>query len=53
MADLGKAAKKLKKQVDKPIPGDEAEDAALIAVSEGLVADASRVVEKYLAAAKP
>ena len=53
MADLGKEAKKLKKQVDKPIPENEVEDAALIAVPEGLVADASRVVEKYLTAAKP
>ena len=53
MADFGKEAKKLKKQVDKPIPGDEVEDAALIAVPGGLVADAARVVEKYLAAAKP
>ena len=53
MADLGKEAKRLKKQVDKPIPGDEAEDVALMAIPKGLVADASRVVEKYLAAAKP
>ena len=53
IADLGKEAKALKKRVDKPIPGDAVEDAALIAVPRGLVADAARVVEKYLAAAKP
>ena len=53
MAELGGEAKRLKKQVDKPIPGDEAEDAALIAVPRGLVADASLVVEKYLAIIKP
>ena len=53
MADLGNEAKRLKKQVDKPIPRDEAGDAVLIAVPKELVADASLVVEKYLTAAKP
>ena len=53
LGELGEEAKRLKKQVNKPIPGDEGEDAALIAVPKGLIADASRVVEKYLTAAKP
>ena len=53
VAELGPEGIRLKKLVDKPIPGDEKEDAAAMAIPEGLVADALCVIEKCLAAAKP
>ena len=53
VAKLGAEGTRLKKLVEKPIPGNAKDDAATMAIPEGLVADALQVIEKCLAAAKP
>ena len=53
LVELSTEGNRLGKLVETPVPGNSEDDEAIMALLGQLVADALRVVEKHLGAAKP